>query len=147
MAKTAQPSAWDRLQIVREKTRPTATDYIPMIFDRHYELHGDRCFGDDHAIWGGIAKIDEMPVTVIAQVKGHNLEENKRSNFSMPHPEAVSYTHLDVYKRQAYARADSRTGRRSPPCTPHPGWSRRAAPVGYRGFPAPLRKIRRPRSA
>ena len=87
MAKTAQPSAWDRLQIVREKTRPTATDYIPMIFDRHYELHGDRCFGDDHAIWGGIAKIDEMPVTVIAQVKGHNLEENKRSNFSMPHPE------------------------------------------------------------
>lgn len=85
--KPATLTAWDRLQIVRDKTRPTAPDYIPLIFDRYYELHGDRLFGDDHAIWGGIAKIDGIPVTVIAQVKGHNLEENKRSNFAMPHPE------------------------------------------------------------
>lgn len=80
-------SAWERIQIVREKTRPTALDYIPLIFDRAYELHGDRCFSDDHAIWGGIAQLEEMPVTLIAQIKGHNLDENKRFNFAMPHPE------------------------------------------------------------
>jgi acetyl-CoA carboxylase carboxyl transferase subunit alpha len=80
-------TAWDRIQIVREKTRPSAADYIPMIFDRFYELHGDRLFGDDHAITGGLALIDELPVTLIAQVKGHTLEENKQVNFAMPHPE------------------------------------------------------------
>lgn len=81
------PTAWDRMQIIREKTRPTVKDYIPLIFDRFYELHGDRLYGDDHAIWGGIAQLDGMPVTVIGHVKGHNLEENKYSNFAMPHPE------------------------------------------------------------
>lgn len=80
-------TAWERMQIVREKTRPTALDYIPLIFDRFYELHGDRLFGDDHAIFGGIAKLDGIPVTILAQVKGHNLEENKEHNFAMPHPE------------------------------------------------------------
>lgn len=86
-ATPAVPTAWDRLQIVREKTRPTIHDYIPLIFDRCYELHGDRFFGDDRAIFGGIAKLCGIPVTVIAQVKGHNLEENKTCNFAMPHPE------------------------------------------------------------
>jgi acetyl-CoA carboxylase carboxyl transferase subunit alpha len=80
-------TAWDRLQIVREKNRPSAADYIPLVFDRFYELHGDRLYGDDHAIAGGLALIDELPVTLIAQVKGHTLEENKRVNFAMPHPE------------------------------------------------------------
>ena len=51
------------------------------------EMHGDRCFGDDNAIVGGIALLGNTPVTVIAQMKGRNLEENKKSNFSMPHPE------------------------------------------------------------
>lgn len=82
-----RPTAWDCLQLIRDKARPTAMDYIPLIFDRFYELHGDRLFGDDHAIWAGLAKIDGIPVTLIAQVKGHDLEENKFRNFSMPHPE------------------------------------------------------------
>lgn len=51
------------------------------------EFHGDRLFGDDAAIIGGIGYLSDTPVTVIAQVKGRNLEENKRTNFSMPHPE------------------------------------------------------------
>lgn len=62
-------------------------DYIPVIFNNFLELHGDRYFGDDPAILAGIATLNSIPVTVIAQVKGRNIEENKRSNFSMPHPE------------------------------------------------------------
>lgn len=50
-------------------------------------MHGDRYFGDDRAIMGGIGSIHGIPVTIIAEVKGRNLNENKESNFSMPHPE------------------------------------------------------------
>lgn len=80
-------SASERLAIIRTKDRPTVMDYIPTVFNNFLEMHGDRFYGDDAAIIGGIATLDSMPVTVIAQVKGRNLEENKRSNFSMPHPE------------------------------------------------------------
>lgn len=80
-------SATERLEIIRNKNRPTVNDYIPLIFNDFIEFHGDRYFGDDAAIMGGIATINDTPVTVIAQVKGRNLEENKKTNFSMPHPE------------------------------------------------------------
>jgi acetyl-CoA carboxylase carboxyl transferase subunit alpha len=80
-------TATDRLALIRLKNRPTVNDYIPLIFNRFMELHGDRHYGDDAAIMGGIATFYSMPVTVIAQVKGRNIEENKRTNFSMPHPE------------------------------------------------------------
>lgn len=80
-------TATQRLEIIRNKNRPTVNDYIPAIFNNFMELHGDRYYGDDNAIMGGIATINSVPVTVIAQVKGRNLEENKKSNFSMPHPE------------------------------------------------------------
>lgn len=80
-------SASERLEIIRNKNRPTINDYIPLLFDEFCEMHGDRLFGDDHAIIGGVANFRGMPVTVIAEVKGRNLEENKRVNFAMPHPE------------------------------------------------------------
>ena len=83
----AKLTAWDRLTIVRNKNRPTIKDYIPLIFDDYYEMHGDRYYGDDKAITGGIATINGIAVTIIAQVKGRSIEENKESNFSMPHPE------------------------------------------------------------
>ena len=76
-----------KLDIIRMKGRPTVNDYIPMIFDDFFEMHGDRLYGDDGAIMGGVAYFQGTPVTVIAQVKGRNLEENKASNFGMPHPE------------------------------------------------------------
>ena len=50
-------------------------------------MHGDRHYGDDAALMGGIARIDGMPVTVLAEVKGRDLNENKKTNFAMPHPE------------------------------------------------------------
>lgn len=80
-------SATDRLEIIRHKNRPTVNDYIPAMFTRFMEFHGDRLCGDDAAIIGGIGYLSDTPVTVLAQVKGRNLEENKKSNFSMPHPE------------------------------------------------------------
>ena len=62
-------------------------DYIPAIFTDFYEMHGDRYYGDDAAIMAGIAHLKGTPVTVIAEVKGRNFEENQKSNFAMPHPE------------------------------------------------------------
>jgi acetyl-CoA carboxylase carboxyl transferase subunit alpha len=80
-------TAWERLQIIHAKGRPTIKDYIPQIFTDWYEMHGDRLFGDDRAIIGGIARLDGEPVTIIAEVKGRDLNENKVCNFAMPHPE------------------------------------------------------------
>lgn len=80
-------TAWERLQLVHTKGRPTIKDYIPQIFSEFYEMHGDRLYGDDKAIMGGIARLDGRPVTVIAQVKGRDINENKNCNFAMPHPE------------------------------------------------------------
>jgi len=80
-------TACECLDIIRHKSRPTVNDYIPMIFTDFFEMHGDRLFGDDAAIMGGVASFRGTPVTVIAQVKGRNLDENKKSNFAMPHPE------------------------------------------------------------
>lgn len=80
-------TASQKMEIVRMKGRPTVRDYIPMIFEDFFEMHGDRLFGDDGAIMGGIAYFEGTPVTVIAQVKGRTLEENQKCNFGMPHPE------------------------------------------------------------
>lgn len=80
-------TASERLDLIRNKNRPTVRDYIPLLFDDFFELHGDRLYGDDGAVIGGIGYFKGTPVTVIATVKGRNLEENKASNFGMPHPE------------------------------------------------------------
>ena len=63
-------TAFERLEPTRHKKRPTIRDYIPLIFTDFYELHGDRLYGDDGAVMGGIARLDGQPVTIIAEVKG-----------------------------------------------------------------------------
>lgn len=80
-------TAWERLTLVHTKGRPTIRDYIPLIFTDFYEMHGDRHFGDDHAIIGGVARLRGTPVTIISQVKGRDINENKDCNFAMPLPE------------------------------------------------------------
>lgn len=67
--------------------RPTGLDYIDRIFDHFLEMHGDRYFGEDRAIVGGIAFFGNIPVTVITEQKGRNTKENIARNFAMPHPE------------------------------------------------------------
>jgi acetyl-CoA carboxylase carboxyl transferase subunit beta len=76
-----------RLELLHSLDRPSVTDYIPHIFASFIELHGDRHFGDDPAVMAGIAFLGDTPVTLISQVRGRNIEELKRTNFSMPHPE------------------------------------------------------------
>ncbi|WP_408057480.1 MULTISPECIES: acetyl-CoA carboxylase carboxyltransferase subunit alpha [Ureibacillus] len=78
---------WDRVQVARNPERPTTLDYIEKIFTDFIELHGDRCFGNDEAIVGGIAFFDGQPVTVIGHQRGKATKENIRRNFGMPHPE------------------------------------------------------------
>lgn len=79
--------AWDIVYLARHPKRPKASDYIEAIFPDFLELHGDRLFGDDGAMIGGIATFAGMPVTVLAQAKGKTLEENIHRNFGMLHPE------------------------------------------------------------
>jgi len=80
-------SAWERVVLARKAERPKSLDYINNIFTNFIELHGDRNFGDDKSIIGGIAELDEMPVTVIGEQKGKNAKENIDRNFGMPNPE------------------------------------------------------------
>ncbi len=78
---------WQRVRMARHPDRPTTLDYIKLVFDDFFELHGDRRFGDDHAIVGGIAVLDGEPVTVIGPQKGRDTNENITRNFGLPHPE------------------------------------------------------------
>jgi acetyl-coA carboxylase, carboxyl transferase, alpha subunit len=80
-------TAWEKVQIARQTQRPKTTDYIKNIFNDFIEFHGDRNFGDDKAIIGGIALLDEIPVTVIGEQKGKSAKENMERNFGMPEPE------------------------------------------------------------
>ena len=80
-------TAWDRVMLARKMERPKALDYINEIFEDFIELHGDRNFGDDKAIVGGIAILDGKPVTVIGEQKGKKAKENMERNFGMPNPE------------------------------------------------------------
>ncbi|WP_411328630.1 acetyl-CoA carboxylase carboxyltransferase subunit alpha [Anaerofustis stercorihominis] len=78
---------WDRVYLARHQDRPKASDYISLLIDDFYELHGDRCYGDDNALIGGIGTFKGIPVTVLAQAKGKTLEENLKRNFGMMNPE------------------------------------------------------------
>ena len=74
-------SAWDKVCLARLSARPTTLDYIELIFDSFIELHGDRAFGDDKAIVGGIAKLNGIPVTVIGHQKGRTTKMKIERNF------------------------------------------------------------------
>jgi acetyl-CoA carboxylase carboxyl transferase subunit alpha len=78
---------WQRVQLARHPRRPYTLDYIHRIFTGFTELHGDRLFGDDRAIIGGMAWLDGKPVVVIGHQKGRNTKENLERNFGMAHPE------------------------------------------------------------
>ncbi|MBR4085431.1 MAG: acetyl-CoA carboxylase carboxyltransferase subunit alpha [Lachnospiraceae bacterium] len=87
IASGEKTEAWEKVLFSRKKDRPTGMDYVRELFSDFMELHGDRYFGDDSAIVGGIAKFSGVPVTVIAQCKGRNTKENIKRNFGMPSPE------------------------------------------------------------
>lgn len=78
---------WQRVQLARHPERPYTLDYIYMISEGFIELHGDRTFKDDHAIVGGLAKIDGQKVMIIGHQKGRDTKSNVFRNFGMPNPE------------------------------------------------------------
>lgn len=80
-------SPWERVQLSRKKDRPVGGDYIEALFTEFIELHGDRVFADDPSIRAGLGRFQGIPVTIIAQEKGHNTKENIERNFGMPSPE------------------------------------------------------------
>ncbi len=80
-------SAWQIVKVARHPQRPYAVDYIERVFDDFDELHGDRHFGDDKAIVGGVARLDGQPVMVIGEEKGRGVNDKIYRNFGMPKPE------------------------------------------------------------
>lgn len=78
---------WQTAQVARHINRPFTLDYLKLIFSDFVELHGDRNFGDDHAIVGGLARFNDQPVMVIGHQKGRDTKEKVFRNFGMPNPE------------------------------------------------------------
>lgn len=85
--KPKKTDAWDHVRLARDKSRPTAGDYIERLLEDFMELHGDRYFGDDPAVIGGIGHIGGLPVTILAQEKGSGTKDSIARNFGMVSPE------------------------------------------------------------
>lgn len=80
-------NAYNRVTAARSGSRATALDYINAVFTEFTQLHGDRCYADDSAVVAGIARLFDMPVTVIGLEKGHGTKEKISRNFGSAHPE------------------------------------------------------------
>jgi acetyl-CoA carboxylase carboxyl transferase subunit alpha len=96
--------AWRRVELARHPDRPNTLEYAQRIFDDFLELHGDRAFGDDPAMVGGVALLGGRPVTFLGHQKGRSMKENLGRNFGMPHPEGYR-------KAQRLARQAEKFGR------------------------------------
>lgn len=83
----ANLAPWDRVQLARHPQRPRTLDFIRYAFTDFVELHGDRRYGDDLAIVGGPARLDDTPVMVVGHQKGKDSKDNQQRNFGMAHPE------------------------------------------------------------
>ena len=83
----AKLTPWQVVQVARHPQRPYALDYIQRIFTDFEEMHGDRHFGDDNAIVGGVARLNGKPVMVIGEEKGRGVNDKVMRNFGMPKPE------------------------------------------------------------
>jgi acetyl-CoA carboxylase carboxyl transferase subunit alpha len=83
----ASLTPWQITQLARHPQRPYTLDYIGQIFSEFHELHGDRMYGDDLAIVGGLARLEERPVMLIGHQKGRDTKERVRRNYGMPKPE------------------------------------------------------------
>lgn len=84
---TASLTAWERVQLARHPQRPLTIDYVENLFEDFIELHGDRLYGDDSALIGGIGIFNGKGVIIIGHNKGKDIKENITRNFGMPHPE------------------------------------------------------------
>jgi acetyl-CoA carboxylase carboxyl transferase subunit alpha len=83
----ANLTRWQRVQLARHPKRPYTLDYIKMITTDFVELHGDRCFADDKALVGGLARLDDRPVMILGQQKGRDTKAKLYRNFGMANPD------------------------------------------------------------
>ncbi|GER86429.1 acetyl-coenzyme A carboxylase carboxyl transferase subunit alpha [Dictyobacter vulcani] len=86
-------TTWQTVSVARHKDRPYAADYIRLMCNDFFELHGDRSFGDDHAIMAGPATIDGQTVMLVCHQKGRDMKEKQFRNLGMPHPEGYRKAH------------------------------------------------------
>lgn len=85
-------SAWDRVCIARGARRIKAVDLVSKLFTNFFELKGDQYFADDQSIYAGLGFLKDIPVTILAQAKGNNINENIKRNFGMTSPEGFRKT-------------------------------------------------------
>ena len=99
--KAAQSKAWTTVQIARHPERPQFLDYVSEIFTEFDALHGDRLFGDDGAMIGGLARFEGQPVMIVGQHRGRSTREKLQHNFGMSNPEGYrkSQRLLDMAER------------------------------------------------
>lgn len=97
-------TAWDHVQLSRHEGRPYSLDYIARIFTGFREIHGDRRYGDDNAIVGGMAFLEDDPVMVIGQQKGRNTKERLFRNYGMPRPEGYRKAMRLMYLAEKFGR-------------------------------------------
>ena len=95
---------YERVKAARGADRPTGTDYIQNLFTDFMEFHGDRRYGDDPAVVGGIGRLGNLPVTVIALERGHTAKERVSRNFGSPHPEGYRKALRLMKQAEKFAR-------------------------------------------
>ena len=100
----AAKTGYERVKAARSADRPTGLDYVNYIFSDFVELHSDRRFAHDVAIGGGIARLGDRPVTVIAIEKGHNTKDRMARNFGMPHPEGYRKAQRLMHQAEKFHR-------------------------------------------
>jgi acetyl-CoA carboxylase carboxyl transferase subunit alpha len=97
-------TAWQRTQLARHPKRPHTRDFIKLLFDDFVELHGDRLYGDDAAVVGGLARFEEQGIVVIGHQKGRDTREKIARNFGMPHPEGYRKALRLMHLAQKFAK-------------------------------------------
>ncbi len=107
-----EEKVWEKVRLARHPKRPTASMVIKQLFPDFLELHGDRQFGDDASLIGGLATFNGIPITIIAQEKGSTTEEKIARNFGMPHPEGYRKAlrlmkQAEKYKRPIFIFIDT----------------------------------------
>lgn len=103
-SKDSDNSAWEKVIAVRSETRFGSMDIVDLLFDSFFELHGDRCYGDDRAVRGGLAYLDGRPVTVIMQCKGDSYKNRQDCNYGMPFPEGYRKALRLMKQAEKYSR-------------------------------------------
>jgi acetyl-CoA carboxylase carboxyl transferase alpha subunit len=104
VSKDRDNSVWEKVMTVRSEARFSCMDIAGVLFDTFYELHGDRCYGDDRAVRGGLAYLGGQPVTVIMQCKGTSYKNQQECNYGMPLPEGYRKALRLMKQAEKYSR-------------------------------------------